>query len=358
MRLKLDRNWSEGPGARRGAAGAAKAVLAALALGALLSIAIQPSPESALAQDEPPVRYLDLVFDRVDTTQDVAYGTAVDIPSGRDVELMLDIYEPQGDTDAERAAFIFVHGGGFVAGDRSSGRQYCMLMARRGYLAVSISYRLNQGNVATDGIPAATSDARQAVRWLLDHAEELRVDTDRVTMGGSSAGAITSLFVTYTDMEKAPGQTSSGIAAVMDLWGGLYIAVDEMEAGEPPLVIIHGTADSVVPFSEAEQLRERAEEVGVPYAWHPIEGAGHAPWDPTTHMTWTAEFFYDQLWPASGATPTATATATATPTLEPTTPVPSDTPTGDPTENPTATPTATDDPDTTGYHLYVPRAHR
>jgi acetyl esterase/lipase len=221
-------------------------------------------------------------------------------------------------------------------------------------MAVSISYRLNQGNIATDGIPAAVSDARQAVAWVHDHATEYRIDTERVTIGGSSAGAITSLFVAYTETEKDPGAIDSGVAAVMDLWGGLYIAVDEMETGEPPLAIIHGTEDVVVPFSEAEKLRDRAEEVGVPYAWHPIAGAGHAPWDPTTHMTWTAEFFYDQLW-GEAPTPTATSepptpTATATATEPPVT--------ATPTESPPPSPSATEDPDADGVELFIPWAER
>ena len=46
---------------------------------------------------------------------------------------------------------------------------------------------------------------------------------------------------------------------VADLWGGLYTSVNDMDAGEVPLVIVHGTADPTVPFSQAEALRDRAE---------------------------------------------------------------------------------------------------
>lgn len=349
----------------------ALAVASAVVLVGWAQIAGRGSVTAVLAQTEPPQRYLDPVFERVDSRMDIVYGKAVDLPSGDEVELRLDVYEPRGDTEPARPAFVFVHGGGFVAGDKSTGRQYCRLMAQRGYVALSIGYRLNQGDIWRDGIPAATADARQALRWLRAHAEEYAVDTTRITMGGSSAGAITSLFATYTDVAAEPPDAESSVAAVMDLWGGLYVEVDQLEAGEPPLVIIHGTNDTVVPFAEAERLRDRADAVGVRYAWHPIEGAGHAPWDPERHMAWTAEFFFEQLWQAHGATPTPTATSTATPTATPTAtaqPAASASPTAPSatvpaspsataTGRPARTATATRAPEA-GWYVYVPVAKR
>ncbi|MFN2114112.1 MAG: alpha/beta hydrolase fold domain-containing protein [Anaerolineae bacterium] len=343
--------------------------MTAVAVPVLASLLLA-APRDAAAQGDTAIRYRDPVFDRVDSTTDVAYGSAVDIPSGSDFELLLDIYEPHADTALERPVFVFVHGGGFTAGDKATGRAYCNEMARRGYVAVSIGYRLNQGNIWIEGIPAATADARQAVRWLLQREAEYRLDTGRITMGGSSAGAITSLFVAYTDVSKGatdPSGAGGGVAAVMDLWGGLYTEVDEMASGDPPLIIVHGTEDTVVPFGEAERLRARAVEVGVPHAWHPVQGAAHAPWDPTTFMAWTAEFFYAQLWPDPSSTPPATATdvPSATPTRDPnatpaTTPTsdPNATPTRDPNATPVATATSTRVSPSLPLPLYLPRAMR
>ncbi len=271
-------------------------------------------PHAAGAQDEPPVRYRDPVFERVERTPDIVYGSAIDIPTGQPVDLMLDLYQPAGDTEEGRPAFIFVHGGGFRQGTRAAGRRYCDLYARRGYVAVSISYRLNQGNVASVGIPAAVSDTRQAVRWVREHAEQYRLDTDRIVIGGSSAGGITALFLAYTDVERETGGTSSGVAGVMDLWGALYTEIEQMEAGEPPLVIIHGTEDKTVPFRFAVELRDRAEEVGVPYAYYPLEGVGHGSPDVAGNTAKAAEFFYEQLWPeVTEPTPTTRPTETVPP---------------------------------------------
>lgn len=132
---------------------------------------------------------------------------------------------------------------------------------------MAISYRLNQGNLYQDGIPAAVSDTRQALRWLRAHASEYRLDTDRIVLGGSSAGAIASLFTAYTDVQRGSGDPAPDVALVMDLWGGLYTEINQMQAGEPPLIIIHGTADNIVPFTEAEKLRDRARAVDIAHAF-------------------------------------------------------------------------------------------
>ncbi|MEO8084669.1 MAG: alpha/beta hydrolase, partial [Ardenticatenales bacterium] len=284
------------------------ALLPALVLAAIVASVPSAAPTRARAQQAPTGRYIDLVFARVTRTNDITYATATDKPTGRLVDLKRDIYEPEGDTAPARPVFVFLFGGGFVSGTKElEPRVYCEQMARRGYVAVAISYRLNQGDIARDGIPAAVSDARQAVRWLRTHAAEHRLDATRIVIGGSSAGAITSLFLAYTDVERPAGDdvrgAGSDVALVMDLWGGLYNQVNDLEAGEPPLEIVHGTADTVVPFTEATKLRDRAEAVGVPYVFHPLEGKGHAPYMPVELMTTLAPFFYAQLWPAGPAGP-------------------------------------------------------
>ena len=309
----------------------------------LLTAAARPAAAQGSGQ-----RYVDLVFPRVQRTNDLV--------SGRAVDLKLDIYEPTGDTAAARPVYVFLFGGGFVAGNKETEpRQYCELMARRGYVAVAISYRINQGNIGTDGIPAAVSDTRQALRWINAQAATHRLDTSRIVLGGSSAGAIASLFTAYTEVEKTAADAGSKVALVMDLWGGLYTAVNEMAAGEPPLIIIHGTADTVVPYSEAQKLRARAEAVDIPYAFHPLQGEGHAPYKPAELMVLVADFAYGQLWPG-GAAPTATPLPTATATAEPSATASPTAPPPTATDRPTAAPPPTQTPETVvEARIFLPR---
>jgi acetyl esterase/lipase len=331
-------------------------IAACLALAVVAALA-EATGTPTRAQDDPPGRYIDLVFPSAERTNAVKYGSAIDKPTGRAVDLRLDIYEPAGDTAERRPVFVFLFGGGFVAGDRErEPRVYCEQMARRGYVAVAIDYRINQGNIVSDGIPAAVSDARQALRWLRQNAEQHRLDVDRIVIGGSSAGSITSLFLAYTELERQPGDETSDVAAVMDLWGGLYSEVHQMEVGEPPLVIIHGTNDAIVPYGEAEKLRDRAREVDLPHLFHPLQGLAHAPYMPVELMAVVAPFLHAQLWPATSAPsptplPTDEPTATAMPTATSTGVPPSITP--PPTSTPVPMPTVVP-----VWQVYLPALRR
>ncbi len=288
----------------------------------LVLVGLAAGATAALAQGGP-VRYRDPVFQRVQRTNDIFYGQATDIPTGQPVELRLDLYQPQGDTEPARPVLVFIHGGGFVGGDKSNGQRWAEEFARRGWVVASIGYRLKQGNLATVGIPAAVSDARQALRWLGREAASHRLDISRVVVGGSSAGGITALFVAYTELEVSPADADLRVAGVMDLWGALYGQEGEMAAGEPPLLIVHGTEDTVVPYRYGEALRDRAAAVGIPYAFHPLEGVGHGSGETAQISAWTAEFFYPLLW-APGATPTAAVSASPAPAS----PSPTDPPAG------------------------------
>ena len=82
------------------------------AIAALLAGCTVPVPPGTA-----PLRYRDAVFAAADVSRDVTYGAAPDL-QGRPVTLRLDLYQPRGDTVARRPAVVYVHGGGFTAGDK------------------------------------------------------------------------------------------------------------------------------------------------------------------------------------------------------------------------------------------------
>src|SRR5688500_148923 len=88
-----------------------------------------------------PLRYRDTVFTNVSKTADLQYGTAPDL-QGNQVALKLDLYQPTGDDVAGRPVIVWVHGGGFSEGDKSNGADWATAFARRGFVAVSLGYRL------------------------------------------------------------------------------------------------------------------------------------------------------------------------------------------------------------------------
>jgi acetyl esterase/lipase len=159
--------------------------------------------------------------------------------------------------------------------------------ARQGYVAVSINYRLLAppgcgGN--PDPTPEcraaaveAQHDAQAAVRWLRRNAATYRIDTERIGMGGGSAGAITSLLVGWRPED--PGTSgnpgfSSAIRAAVSVSGG---SPDEspITAGDAPALFIHGTVDRTVPYAWAVSNAVRMLNLGIPVVLQPIAGAGH-----------------------------------------------------------------------------------
>ena len=153
-----------------------------------------------------PLRYRDFVFSTADVTRDISYGEAPDL-QGNPVDLELDLYQPAGDTVARRPAMVWIHGGGFTAGDKASGAAKATYFARLGYVVVSINYRLLSPDgcggdrepppICEQAVEAAQHDAQAAVRWLRANASTYRIDPDRIAAAGSSAGAVTSLVVSW-----------------------------------------------------------------------------------------------------------------------------------------------------------------
>ena len=93
---------------------AGAAIAAALAATVLAGCTL-PAPEG-----QAPLRYRDQVFSAVSRTNDLTYGQAPDL-QGNPVDLKLDLFQPAGDTVTKRPAYVWVHGGGFSHGDKSSG---------------------------------------------------------------------------------------------------------------------------------------------------------------------------------------------------------------------------------------------
>ena len=182
---------------------------------------------------------------------------------------------------------IWVHGGGFSAGDKSDGTDWSTAFARRGYVTVSLGYRLLAtgpcGGSAT--VPdycytaayAAQHDAQAAVRWLRLHAAFLKIDPNRIAMAGQSAGAVTSLLVGWRPDDPGtsgnPGP-SSRIRAAVSVSGGLPLN-SYIGAGDAPAFFFHGTADPIVPFSWATSNVTAMHNRGLVVGIETYAGEGH-----------------------------------------------------------------------------------
>jgi acetyl esterase/lipase len=230
-----------------------------------------------------PVRYRDPIFNAVTVTSNVTYGSAVNL-SNQTITLLLDMYQPTGDTVTSRPAIVWVHGGSFCCGSKTSPElvDEATTFSKEGYLNVSIDYRLESPGCSGSGsncvaaIQEAAADAQTAVRFLRTNAATYGIDPNRIAIGGSSAGAITALNVGYSSSENP----SARVRAALSI-SGAQLVVGTISPGDAPAIDFHCTTDPLVQYQWAVDTINRAKAQGldafleswnetchVPYAEH------------------------------------------------------------------------------------------
>lgn len=282
-------------------------VRALVVVAALVAVATGCDARYLVPKGEAPLRFRDELFSEVVKTSDVAYGSAI-AEDGTPVTLRLDVYEPAGDTVARRPAIVWVHGGSFRAGSKSSPEivDEANTFARKGYVSVPINYRLSAygcvpdapPGVCFDAIMNAKYDAQAAVRYLRAHADDLGIDPDRIAIAGTSAGAITALNVAYSPDDPGtsgnPGH-SSAVAAAVSLSGAALGTTPD--AGEPSVLLFHGTTDVLVPYVLAQATVTSATDAGLRAYLTTWEGQGHVPYvqNRTQILDETTNFLYHAM---------------------------------------------------------------
>ena len=202
-----------------------------------------------------------------------------------DLRHQMDIYMPDGDTVTNRPVIIYMHGGAFLNGDKSTTDciDFCNSYAKKGYVAISANYRLASNPVTFAlfeeeqyiTVLKAVADIKAAVRYLRkDHANgnTLGINSDGIFIGGYSAGAVLSVHLAYideiTDLPSSPldvqalvaniGGTlegdagndgySSNISGVVSFAGGIN-DLSFIDSNDEPIVLAHGTGDDIVYFN-------------------------------------------------------------------------------------------------------------
>lgn len=287
-------------------------------------------------------RYASDVYSNVNITSDIVYGSNTSF-NGSTTSLTLDFYEPTADTATARPLIIWVHGGSFQFGTKTDVdvQELSNRFAKKGYACASINYRL--GFYPVDSVNAikavlrATQDLKASIRFFYkDRAttNAYKIDTTRIFIGGSSAGAVAVLHVGYLDqeceiadyingtnlaalggMEGASGNPgySTKVAGVINLCGALG-RYSWLEAGDVPLVSVHGTADATVKYNRgvvnpgvpimyldgSRMLLERSCALNHPHKLYTFQGAPHVPYAGTgaaqvAYMDTTVNFVRDFL---------------------------------------------------------------
>ncbi|MBI1903580.1 MAG: alpha/beta hydrolase [Planctomycetia bacterium] len=299
---------------------------AVLAAGALVA---QQRPQQPQRQQP---RLGPEIAEEIAVERDVEYGKA------GDVSLKLDVYRPKAESKAPRPVVVWIHGGGWRGGNKSSGLVRLAPMVASGeYVGVSVAYRLS--DVAK--WPAQIHDCKAAIRWIRASATTLKIDPDRIGVWGSSAGGhLVSLLGTSGDVKELEGENgsagySSRVACVVDFCGPsdfLAFAKDSqrmrqpdspvallfggpvsekqdaarqaspathVSQDDPPFFIVHGTADNTVPLAQAELFYAALQKAKVESKLRKIEGGGHGIGGDEIHAE-VRKFFDTQLLKKSG----------------------------------------------------------
>lgn len=230
--------------------------------------------------------------------------------------LQLDLARP-AEGEGPFPALVFIHGGGWRGGHRIGYAKAIEAAAQRGYVAVTVSYRLTKADASgklVHQFPEQVHDVKCAVRWLRANAEKYKVDPKRIGATGGSAGGHLSLMLGLTDAsaklegDEGYGEQSSRVQAVVNIFGPTdmphlhktsqgaapilegflggkpddkpeaYKAsspIEYVSKDDPPVLTIHGTADTLVPPDQAERLDQAMRNAGVPHTLMLLQGQGH-----------------------------------------------------------------------------------
>lgn len=253
--------------------------------------------------------------------------------------LLLDLYAPDNDVE-NRPVIMFIHGGSFKGGSRKKKDIVAMAnyFASRGWVFVSIDYRTSSvlgtnytgvapqkwrdahnDNAQINAIYTAQRDAKAAVRWIVANADTYHINTDYITVGGGSAGAITAIGIGISAQEDFRDEMSTAedptllttnlnetftIRSIIDFWGNDTVLKllksiyghNRFDSNDPELFIAHGTKDRRrVPYSGALDLVATYEANGVFAKLVPLEGRAHAAWDATVDGKNLSDLTFDFL---------------------------------------------------------------
>ena len=272
-------------------------------------------------------RYLDEIFDEVTKTEDVVYGNAPDLPfiflfewNTYDIDLDMDVYEPTGDTLSNRPVIIFIHSGMFFSGHNEEDDVVALSIAsaKRGYVAVSINYRLGMNILSSysgeRAVYRGVQDASAVVRYLREFHQDYGINYENIFVWGTSAGSFIGLHLAFTEDDERPESTYGGGGdpdlgcidcegndyvhdskpkAVVSCWGAIGDLDWIDQENNTPTIMFHGTLDLVVPIDSgypftvnialpyvygSNLIHDRLNELNIENELYVEESEGHEYW--------------------------------------------------------------------------------
>lgn len=243
---------------------------------------------------------------------------------GQTEKLLLDVYLPQNAPGGSKnfPFIMFVHGGGFLGGDKAGAASFAQSLTAKGFVVASINYRLGWDNdkndkckgdtmSAKEAMYRALQDTRAAFRYITAHAARFAIDTSKMFQAGSSAGGLTSILLNVINEQNAttvfPGfeaklgpinssndlKNKFTIKGLIDMWGAIYNTNLFTKENAVPTIIFHGMLDQVCPYDVShfyscasfpvsyggKPIYERLVSLGVPVVANIDPKGGHGVYD-------------------------------------------------------------------------------
>ncbi|NMC39379.1 MAG: alpha/beta hydrolase [Bacteroidales bacterium] len=219
------------------------------------------------------------------------------------IKLTADIFYTMRSFEKEdNTAIVFFHGGGWAYGSPEEFFSTCERYARKGIIAISVSYRLSIENGVTphktiSPIESAM-DARSAIRWVRANAARFHIDKNKIVAAGQSAGGHLALSTAMIDLynEKSDDLTVSCRPDALLLFSACVNAVEgwcdrllagrrdkiwsispahNIKGGMPPMIEFHGTYDEQVPVWTVQFFQMEMKKAGNYFELHQYEGRRH-----------------------------------------------------------------------------------
>lgn len=203
---------------------------------------------------------------------------ALQYGSSTEIERTAHLFRPSSASDAPSPVVICFHSGLWETSTPAQFVPQCLHFASRGALAIAAETRVSSSHTES-GALEAIEDARKLIRWVREHADELHLDPERITLVGAGGGALLALLAAMPKPKKrsAEEEVACQPQALVLLSALVNTAVkgpvqerfpDSRSAKInspsqlvrrklPPMLFLHGVADRVAPFSEVEKFHRR-----------------------------------------------------------------------------------------------------
>lgn len=222
---------------------------------------------------------------------------------GAGVENSMDVYLPEGRSKEKTPLFVYIHGGGWISGDKNEILSFKPLIefSFPDYAIISLNYSLLNLATGEGQFPDQENDIIDAINYIVSKTDEWDVSSE-IILAGASAGGHLALLHSYKHQEVGNIKAALALFPPTDLASlydfntitkqGLQVLLSGTPESQPdayaasspttfvtpssvPTVFFHGTSDTVVPVSQSEMLATKLEENNVNFYYEAIPGEGH-----------------------------------------------------------------------------------